>query len=177
MKILICTFGRFNPITNAHEFLFNEMKEFEIEGNIDRKIYISNTVDVNKNPLPVDIKKKFIQQVTDIEVINDILIKDPYKLIESTNNIYDKVIFFCGSDRHDNYVTLQNYTNAEVIIKSYNRDKISALYQKYDISASKLRKLIKEKKYNEAENYIPTILKSKNYINTIGKYINESYSN
>lgn len=117
-KTAVFAFGRFNPPTIGHEKLVNKVLSLAKEGKGSPKIYISHSVDKKKNPLPYDLKLKFMRTAFGPVVENSPAknVIDIAKLLDSS---YDNLILVVGADRKEEFENLLNkYNNKEYHYKS-----------------------------------------------------------
>lgn len=149
MKVLVTAFGRMNPPTTAHQRLINQVLMYAHD--CDHKIFISSTQDHLHNPLLVDDKIKFIRKLGKFiqtpNIISSPHVKNPLDIFKHYTGEYDKIVFFCGSDRFDEYEKLFNkyngvyYQYQSIEVQKINRSPEST------VSASNVRKAVRENNY------------------------------
>ena len=161
---IVISFGRMNPPTSGHEKLVNKVISESVKRKADSGIYLSHTQDKKKNPLSYEDKINFASKA-----FGKVIRKSPSKTIiqvaKELNGQYDTLVLVVGSDRVQEFETLLNKYNG----KEYNFDNIEVVSagdrdpDADDISgmsASKLRNLALEGKFEEFAGGLPNKLKS-----------------
>ena len=145
-KLVVFSFGRFNPPTVGHEKLANTVKIAAERLGATPRIYLSHTQDKKKNPLPYDLKLKYAQaafgpMVTASDA-NTII-----KVLAELNTEFTDIVFIAGSDRVVEFEKLFNDYNGKGeyefrtirVISAGERDPDSDGVE--GMSASKMREL------------------------------------
>ena len=145
-KLIVFSFGRFNPPTVGHEKLANTVKMAAERLGATPRIYLSHTQDKKKNPLPYDLKLKYAQaafgpMVTASDA-NTII-----KVLAELNTEFTDIVFIAGSDRVVEFEKLFNDYNGKGdyefrtirVISAGERDPDSDGVE--GMSASKMREL------------------------------------
>jgi len=145
-KLVVFSFGRFNPPTVGHEKLANTVKMAAEKLSATPRIYLSHTQDKKKNPLPYDLKLKYAQaafgpMVTASDA-NTII-----KVLAELNTEFTDMVFIAGSDRVVEFEKLFNDYNGKGeyefrtirVISAGERDPDSDGVE--GMSASKMREL------------------------------------
>lgn len=163
-KTVVFNFGRMNPVTVGHEKLANKMKEVAKKAKADAKLYLTHSNDPKKNPLSHKDKVKFAKKA-----FGNIVVDSPantiIKVMQDLDDTYQNAILVVGADRIADFKKLLNQYNG----KEYNFDSIqvvSAGDRDPDaegvegMSASKMRAMAQEGKFDEFVKGVPSKLKS-----------------
>lgn len=163
-KTVVFNFGRMNPVTVGHEKLANKMKEVAKKAKADAKLYLTHSNDPKKNPLSHRDKVKFAKKA-----FGNIVVDSPantiVKVMQDLDDTYQNAILVVGADRIADFKKLLNQYNG----KEYNFDSIqvvSAGDRDPDaegvegMSASKMRAMAQEGKFDEFAKGVPSKLKS-----------------
>lgn len=148
---VVTAFGRFNPPTVGHSLLLHKINDVAKQIHGDAVLFMSQSQDPKKNPIPYDLKTKFVQQIADglgldILVYTDHDVKHAIAVLEKVSNEgYKNLVFIAGSDRIPEYETLfnkyngKNFNFADIkIISAGERDPDSD-DELSSMSASKMR--------------------------------------
>ena len=146
-KKVVFTFGRFNPHTTGHEKLIDTVVSLARRNGAENRIYISNSQDARKNPLPPRDKKRFMSKA--FPKANIILSPEaitPFHAFDILREEgFSEITMVVGSDRVTEFRnSIQKYMNKEVI-KLYKFEVVSAGERDPDaegvtgMSGSKLR--------------------------------------
>ena len=168
MKRAVFTFGRFNPPTIGHEKLIKAVAKEA--GSDDWFIIPSQTAGEKKNPLPYDVKTKYMRLMfpqyadhiddkaccrTPVDVMKHLMMKG-----------YTDVVFVVGSDRLGQFGFLQKNNRKDEY--SFNTIEIVSAGERdpdaegaSGMSASKMRKAAKDVKTSDFMAGIPDSLSSK----------------
>ena len=168
MKRAVFTFGRFNPPTIGHEKLIKAVAKEA--GSDDWFIIPSQTAGEKKNPLPYDVKTKYMKMMfpqyadhiddkaccrTPVDVMKHLMMKE-----------YTDVVFVVGSDRLGQFGFLQKNNRKDEY--SFNTIEIVSAGERdpdaegaSGMSASKMRKAAKDVKTSDFMAGIPDSLTSK----------------
>ena len=168
MKRAVFTFGRFNPPTIGHEKLIKAVAKEA--GSDDWFIIPSQTAGEKKNPLPYDVKTKYMKMMfpqyadhiddkaccrTPVDVMKHLMMKG-----------YTDVVFVVGSDRLGQFGFLQKNNRKDEY--SFNTIEIVSAGERdpdaegaSGMSASKMRKAAKDVKTSDFMAGIPDSLSSK----------------
>jgi hypothetical protein len=113
VKPIVVTFGRFNPPTIGHEKLLNAVSS--TAGKKPYRIYVSQSQDKKKNPLPYDEKIKFLRKMFPRyarNIIDDTSIKTIFDIAVKLNTEgFTHFILVVGSDRVSNFKELLDKYN------------------------------------------------------------------
>ena len=153
-KKVVFTFGRFNPPTIGHEKLINAVVNHARKNGAENRIYISNSHDPKKNPLPPRDKKKFMSKA--FPKANIVLSSEavtPFHAFDILREEgYTEITLVVGSDRVAEFRnSIQRYIDKENI-KLDKFEVVSAGERDPDaegvagMSGSKLRELAKQGK-------------------------------
>src|SRR6056300_1748367 len=109
----VFTWGRMNPPTVGHEKLVNKVKQVAQQNNAMPHIYLTQTYDSKKNPIPYGTKIRLAQKA-----FGNIVSKSKSKtLIQVMKELqtmgHNKVIMVVGSDRVQEFKTLLNRYNGK----------------------------------------------------------------
>ena len=163
-KGAVFSFGRFNPPTTGHAKLVDKLKQ-ESSGYTPL-IFTSHSTDTKKNPLTHKDKIKFLRKFFG-RIIVDSQTRTVFEIaVELHNQKYNKIKMVVGSDRIKEF---------EMLLKKYNGVKARHGYYKFDdilvvsagerdpdlddvsgMSASKLRGLAQDGRYDEFAEGVPT---------------------
>lgn len=127
------TFGRFNPYTKGHEYLFSHLPSNSI-------IMVMKTHDKIKNWFTAEQRIIWMKQIR-----NDLqfkIVDNPFKGMEEIINDYDSFNLIVGEDRKELVEKLQKYFSEKSINIQY-----MPRYQ--NISATQVRKTLSENNFNE----------------------------
>ena len=112
-KTVFFTFGRMNPPTTGHEKLMNELAKKS--GKNSYKVFLSQTQDKKKNPLPYQEKVKMVRKFFPKharQVMLDKKIKNVFDVATRLfNEGYKNLTMVVGSDRVTEFNTLLNKYN------------------------------------------------------------------
>lgn len=100
-KHLVMTFGRFNPPHVGHLKLANVVKDHAKKIGGDHAVYLSQSYDKKKNPLPPDVKHDIAKQVLrGHNVVSHPEVRNMFDAAKhAADNGYHHVTLFVGSDR------------------------------------------------------------------------------
>ena len=113
MKTAVMIFGRFQPPTIGHNFLFKTLMETCYQWKSDGYIFISPTVDSKKNPLTLEYRYDLLTSLYPyLDFISHDGIKNPLDAICFLGNFgFERVVIVAGSDRTEKFNWLQKYIN------------------------------------------------------------------
>ena len=109
---VVVTFGRFNPPTTGHELLIKKIESVAKKNRADFVIVPSHSQNPKKDPLPQNIKVKYMQQMFPKfkRNIRTDLGRQIYEIAKSLSKIgYSKLIVVVGSDRMAEFEKLKLY--------------------------------------------------------------------
>ena len=162
---LTLVFGRFNPPTTGHKKLLDTAKG--ISGDNDFRIYPSRSHDPKKNPLDPGTKIKFMKKMFadyEEEIVNEKDMKTIFDvLLTAQEEGYKEITIVVGSDRLGEFKNLATKYNGDL----YNFDTISVVpggTRDSDaegvegMSASKIRKAVKDDDRKAFERGVPSSL-------------------
>ena len=100
-KKVVFSFGRFNPPTVGHEKLIDTIVSHARRNGAENRIYISNTHDSKKNPLPPEEKKRIMDiSFPSANIIQSRSIVSPFHAFdELVEEGYREITLIVGSDR------------------------------------------------------------------------------
>lgn len=111
MRNLIFTFGRFQPPTIGHIEHFQFMKNIAEYFNDDCIVFVSNTVDNNRNPVYVNGRIDYIKKaVPGLEVQSA---TNMFQIIEDLPNIYQGVKYVVGDEYFESQRGIQMLNDLE----------------------------------------------------------------
>jgi hypothetical protein len=121
-KHLVLAFGRFNPPHVGHLKLADKVKSHAKEVGGDHAIYLSQSHDKKKNPLPPDVKHGVAKQVLKgHNVVSHPEVKHMGHAVEHAKSQgYDHVTMVVGSDRHPEMSKKAEGFKKAVGLKSFN---------------------------------------------------------
>lgn len=162
---IVFAFGRFQPPTVGHKLLIDAVKHEAALGGADHVIYVSKTQDHKNNPLSIDQKIKYLNQMfpeTNFVACND-QVRTPIEAVISLNAHYSKLVMIAGSDRVPVFEKLINdyngkeyqYDNIQ-ILSAGARDLNSALID--GISGSKMRAAAISNDFTTFRQWLPTTI-------------------
>lgn len=95
---LVFAFGRYSPPTRGHIQHFQTIKQYAEQQNYPYMIYVSNTIDNKKNPVPVIAKIAYIKKA--IPNIRIAPAQNMFQIVDAVaqKGQYDKLIYFAGGD-------------------------------------------------------------------------------
>jgi len=167
-KTLYFTFGRMNPPTVGHEKLLEVLSSKS--GNNPYRIYLSQTIDKKKNPLPYNDKVKYARKMMPKHARYIMLNKDVKTIFDAANAIYNEgfvnVIMVVGSDRITEFKSLLTKYNGKTgqrygfynfrtidVISAGERDPDSEGVD--GMSASKMRAAASDNDFNQFTKGLP----------------------
>lgn len=176
-KVIVVTFGRFNPPTIGHKKLFDSVIRHSV--GKQHRVFVSQTQDSQKNPLFFDEKISLLKKLfPKIIFSEDNNIKTPFEMLEKISKEgYSEVYFVVGQDRLQTFKEsvkkqqgkLFNFKKIEVIsCGDRDPDNDDPLIS---MSASKVRKMAIEGKFTEFYKCLPglSIPDAVNLLKTIRK--------
>ncbi len=166
-KTLYFVWGRMNPPTAGHEKLLDFLKAKA--GNNPFRIYLTQTEDNNKNPIPFVQKVKFARKGFPQYARQIMLDKKLKTIFNAMTSFYDegfkRVVIVAGDDRVREYeITLKKYNGKEGKHGFYNFERITVLSAgKRDpeskgvegVSGTKLREYVKSGDFTKFAQYMP----------------------
>ena len=189
MKTVVFSFGRFNPPTVGHEKLIKKVESVANQNNADFYIYPSWSQSTDKDPLPHEVKFKYMKKAFPKYVKNIISNPKCKSAIHVLTKLYDagyeKVMMVVGSDRISEFDKLLNKYNGKEAVHGFYEFKngvkvVSAGERDPDaqgvegMSASKLRKAASEGDFDSFKTGIPNMSDSdkKKMYNDLRKWMN-----
>lgn len=148
----IFAFGRFNPPTIAHYNMVKTIADIAAAEQRDAYVFVSNTVDSNKNPLNPGEKIELISRSFP-RVIFSKQAKNPFDALELLSKEYNDITVVCGADRLSSYSTMHKYKD-DLNLQHLQILEYGSRNQQGDlseVSASLLRKYAVE---NDLESYL-----------------------
>jgi len=115
-KTAVFSFGRFNPPTTGHQKLLQKITKTSKQLAGYACLFVSHSQDSKKNPLTAKqkvayIKKMFPKEARQLEIKEDIGIRNAIDVATVLNGKYDKLVMVVGSDRVNDFKTLLNKYN------------------------------------------------------------------
>jgi hypothetical protein len=162
---LTLVFGRFNPPTTGHKKLLDTAKG--ISGDNDFRIYPSRSHDPKKNPLDPGTKIKFMKKMFadyEEEIVNEKDMKTIFDvLMTAQEEGYKEVTIVVGSDRLGEFKNLATKYNGDLydfesisVVPGGTRDSDAEGVE--GMSASKIRKAVKDDDRKAFERGVPSSL-------------------
>lgn len=156
------SFGRLNPPTSGHEKLVQKIQSVAKKNRTDAHLYMSHSQDKKKNPLSYDQKYKFARKAFG-NVVQKSRARTIMQVLSELDSKYDEVYIVVGGDRLAEFRKLlekyngseYNYSKLEVISageRDPDADDVTGM------SASKLRSLASEGKFDEFRKGVPSKL-------------------
>ena len=166
-KTLYFVWGRMNPPTAGHEKLLDFLKAKA--GNNPFRVYLTQTEDINKNPIPFVQKVKFARKGFPQYARQIMLDKKLRTIFDAMTSFYDegfkRIVIVAGEDRIREYeITLNKYNGLKGKHGFYNFEKITVLSAgKRDpdskgiegVSGTKLRSYAEEGDFTKFSQYMP----------------------
>lgn len=159
---VIVPLARFNPPHKEHLNLINSVikKAREVSGT--PIIFVSTTVDSNKNPLTVTEKIKYLTKMAGVRGLFKPA-SNVFDAIKSLNGKFDNVIFILGDDRVTEVKRLEAYNGKDYSFKSIKtisrHDVINTRNAGGDgVHASDIRRWSREGDFENVRNAMPTTL-------------------
>ena len=189
MKTVVFSFGRFNPPTIGHEKLIKKVESIASINDADFYIYPSWSQSPDKDPLPHEVKFKYMKKAFPKYAKNIISNKKCKSAIHVLTKLYDagyeKVMMVVGSDRITEFDKLLNKYNGKEAVHGFYEFKsgieiVSAGERDPDaqgvegMSASKLRKAAADGDFDSFKIGIPNMSDSdkKKMYNDLRKWMN-----
>lgn len=114
-KVVFFSFGRMNPPTIGHEKLLDKLAS--AAGRNPYRLYLSQSNDPKKNPLPYKDKVKFVRKMFPRHARSVMINRDVKTAIEAAVALYNegfrKIIMVVGSDRIREFDVLLNKYNGQ----------------------------------------------------------------
>ena len=153
----IFMFGRMNPVHRGHGIVFDKALQMQDSTGGDLKFFLSKSTDKVKNPLPIDLKRYYIEGFyPEIGSTVQDTGTNLFEIMQSLDGKYKDVLFICGSDRQDDFQkTLDRYNGT-----LYNFENIKALQAGYDrtvcmYSSTMMRAAVMEHDYERFSTALP----------------------
>lgn len=110
---LVMTFGRFNPPTIGHQWLFQKMLNIATRERGVGLVFASHTVDPKKNPLPYDQKCKWIARLLPkgLRLVKTKARNMQEILKELMPKEFRRLILVVGDDRTEGFAWIDKYKN------------------------------------------------------------------
>lgn len=152
----IVSFGRINPVHIGHGLVFDKAKSLQEQYNADLKIYLSTSTDMDKNPLPPELKRYYVEGFYP-DIQNNIGIEDNlFDVMTNLDGKYLDVLFICGSDRVNQFQNaldsyngkLYNFCSIKAIQAGVDRD--ASLY-----SSTKMRTFAINNEFDKFSTFLP----------------------
>ena len=164
-EALTLVFGRFNPPTTGHKKLLDTAKG--ISGDNDFRIYPSRSHDPKKNPLDPGTKIKFMKKMFadyEEEIVNEKDMRTIFDvLMTAQEEGYKEVTIVVGSDRLGEFKNLAQKYNGDLydfesisVVPGGTRDSDAEGVE--GMSASKIRKAVKDDDRKAFERGVPSSL-------------------
>jgi len=187
-KSVVFTFGRFNPPGLQHAKLFEKASFLAEAEDGDLKIFVSQTHDDLKNPLPYPYKVKLLRKMFpeySKSIIQDPAVHTPFDALKRLHTLgYEKVVFVVGQDRVNDFKnSMYKYVNTDdpkslkfeefKVVSAGNRDPDSDTIS--GMSSTKLRKYARENEFDAFKAGIPDTLtepESKEVFDMLRKNLN-----
>lgn len=108
---LVMTFGRFNPPTIGHQWLFQKMLDIATRERGVPLVFTSHTQDPKKNPLPYDQKCKWISKLLPkgMKLVKTKARNMQEILKELTPKGFRRLIVVVGDDRLEGFAWIDKY--------------------------------------------------------------------
>jgi len=100
-KVIVVTFGRFQPPTIGHQKLIDKVKFIARSERAEYRIYPSRSYDKKKNPLSASYKIRLMKKMfKGTKIVDDSSIINPFYMMKQLSDEgYKKVILVVGGDR------------------------------------------------------------------------------
>jgi len=109
-KTAVVAFGRMNPPTIGHAKLVETIKS--IKG--DHFLFLSQTQELDNNPLDFNTKIKFVEQFFPEITVGNSDVKNPVQMLQRLQEQgYTKIIYVAGSDRIEQFQKLFDSYNGK----------------------------------------------------------------
>jgi FAD synthase len=111
--ILVMTFGRFNPPTIGHQWLFQQMLSIATRERGVGLVFASHTQDAKRNPLPYDQKCKWLSKLIPkgLKLVRTNARNMQEILTELKPKQFRKLILVVGDDRTEGFAWVEKYKN------------------------------------------------------------------
>lgn len=155
-KEITIIFGRMNPMTRGHEVMIKYASTYSNKNKTEFVVFPSQTKDKKKNPLSINDKMFWLKKAfPSVNFVFDDKLKTPFQIVEHLLKSYDKVHLVVGGDRVKEFSVGMNkyYGDKVVVVNSGGRTK--------GVSASDLRKAVKDDDFATFKKGVPSSLKSK----------------
>jgi len=104
-KLAVFTFGRMNPPTKGHQVVFDVVMDVQKQRGGDAFVFPSKVHDSKTNPLPFDVKRKFLVELfPDVPFDFTESIRHPFAATGYLGHLgYKDLVMVVGSDRVDEF--------------------------------------------------------------------------
>lgn len=166
----VFTFGRMNPPTAGHEKLIRKVADVAKQHGTKGHIVLSHSHDDVKNPLPQDVKIKYVSQINhDVHVMGSS--KESPSFLHQAKKFYQQgaktLIMVAGSDRVAEYQKLLNKYNGHPDQFTFDSINVVSAGQRdpdaegtAGISGTKMREFAKNKDLASFKKGLPKSLQS-----------------
>lgn len=156
----IFTFGRMNPPHIGHGQVFNKALELHNStANSSLKVFISKSSYTHKNPLPYDVKVKYVKELfpeisKKIQSVYSNI--DLFGIMERLNGNYKNIIFVGGSDRIETFQkTLDSYNGVLYNFESISTIQAGTERNDFNYSSTTMRQAVEEEDFKTFCDSIP----------------------
>lgn len=167
-KIATFTFGRFNPPTIGHLKLAKAV-ELHSQNKSDMYIFVSNSVDPQKNPLQPNDKIKWMKFIMPKYAANIFVKSDIRNALDASIWLYDRgynsIRLVVGSDRVKEFKTLLNKYNGVETKNGFYKFQMIEIISAGDrdpdaqdvsgMSASKMRQAVANNDFDKFKSGLP----------------------
>lgn len=162
MSTIVFTFGRMNPPTKGHERLVSKVVETSKNIGADHLVVLSQSKRPDTDPLEWNLKRRICENAfSGVNISSDPALFNPFKVLQSFQGKYNKVILIVGSDQVPEFKErMTPYAKEwgfefEIISAGDRNDKDGI----EGMSATKMRKYAKENNWEAFQEGLPNNLR------------------
>ena len=164
-KTIVWTFGRFNPLTKGHEFLWNAVTKEGKKRRADSCIYTSWSVNEKKNPLSTQDKIYYMRKVVNraTRVSDDSSLKNTQQIAKDLiSKGYTRIVLMVGADRLKDFEAMkkqvQEFSDGTCVLEVVS---FSGKSRIGNYSGTRMRNLAKENNFEEFYADLPKAINKK----------------
>lgn len=169
----VIIFGRMNPVHLGHNKLFQYGLSLKNDST-DLKVYLSKTCSYPKNPLPYDVKIKYINKIfPEIKDYIHLTESNLFGIMRENDSMYKNIVLITGADRTESFnKILHEYNNKEYCYDNINVIDIPRTDLEY--SATRMRSFVYDNNFEGFKSYLPSTMTNEDvldFFNTVKRYL------
>jgi hypothetical protein len=164
---VVISFLRCQPPTKAHAAIFKEMYLDTLVFGEPHYIFLSPSEN-KRNPLTLEFRLDFLRKLyPEYNFVGDQEIRNPFDAMCSLGKLgFEKIIFYCGSDRISKFLPFKNYINhsdpkkniptvQEIEFVTFGENRGSGLSGLSELSGTLARKAVVDEDFEKFISIIP----------------------